>query len=145
MTTDTIFKQIADAAVAQLAGLPEVQGRVFVDLDVALDPESLPAVAITPGDDSSTRVDDDTCDVRMELQIHILTQSTGALASVDPIEAAVHRRLMANPVLGDLLASSLKRVQGTRRVLRGTEGTPALRQITYECRSYVSARDMSTF
>lgn len=140
---DTIFKRIADAAAATLAGLPEVSGRVYMDLDVALNPDQLPALAITPGDDTSTLIDSDTYEIRMELQIHILAESAGALASVDAIESAAHARLYQNSSLDDLLAGGLRRMQGSRRVLRNTEGTPALRQITYECKSYVSAADMA--
>lgn len=140
----TIFKRIADAAAATLQGLPEVGGRVYVDLDAALDPDRLPALLITLGDDSSELVDDDTCRVRVELQVAIVTESSNALASVDVVERAVYARMRGNPTLDDLLAGVLRRISGTRRVLRNTEGTPALRQLTYECKAFVSAADMAS-
>jgi hypothetical protein len=141
---DTIFKQIADAAAAALAGLPEVGGRVFVDLDSAIPPEQQPALVITPGDDSSTSIDEETYEIRMELQLGIVTNTSEPLASVDVIERAVHERLHGDAQLASLLAGVITRTQGTRRVLRNTEGLPALRQLTYTCRSYVSACDMAS-
>lgn len=137
MDQDIIFKRILDAAAATLEGLPEVYGRVYAELDVSLDPDQLPAINLTAGDDVTTLIDPDTYEVRMELQLHILVDSAQGLAQLSAIEQAAHLRLAGNPQLDDLLAGALRRTQGTRRLLRNTEGTPAHRQVTYECKCYV--------
>jgi hypothetical protein len=141
---DLIFKRIADAAAAALAGLPEVGGRVYTELDVALQPDQLPAINVMPGDDTSNQLDSETTEIRMELQLHILTNTVGALASVSAVEQAAHLRLMADEALGGLLAVSLRRLQGSRRILRNTEGSPAHRLVIYECRCYVASGDLAS-
>lgn len=130
----TVFLQLSLAIRAALAGLPEVQGRVYMDRDVSLPVEQLPAVVLELGDDDSSELDDATLQVRVQLQVRILVNSLDATAALEPIERAVHRRLVASSELQETLTGPLKRVMGTRRILRETEGHPVMRRLTYEAR-----------
>lgn len=143
MSSPTIFSLLAQAAQSALAALPEVGGRVYMDLDAALAPESLPAVVLSLGDDESGEIDDDTLQVRLQLHVHILANALDAVGVIDPIEQAVHRRLAAGAVLQESLAGPLKRSMGTRRVLRETEGHPVMRRITYEARIFANAATLA--
>lgn len=142
-TNTTVFLALLQAVQATLSGLPEVAGRIYTNADAAVRAENQPAIVLELGDDSSDRIDEITADVRVELVIGILTDADSPAAAADPIELAVMRRLADNPTLDGLLDRGLTRTQGVRRVLRQTEGTPALRQLRFACRTYANAADMT--
>lgn len=132
----TIFHTLTHAVADALAGLPDVAGRVYLDLDHALASDRQPAIAIEPGDDDSQDFGDAEQQGNFDIRLHIVTAGSPTIDQADPIELAAHQRLMQDRTLGGI--TWLSRTGGARRV-RGEGGQIGQRTVTYRAVVQVGA------
>lgn len=139
----TIFKRLQDAAALALDGMPEVGGRVFKDLDRALAEGIASAVVVELGDDSSSDfgADDELLRGAVALHVHCIAKGAPVTDVLDPIEQAVHARLVDDPSLGGL-ALRLTRVNGVRRVMNADDQR-ARRTVTYQAEFLANQADLT--